>query len=608
MSERYVDLFGADGSQTPNKAALGAMEFLILGSFSPETVTDYCRVTARFLDWLDSLRVPIQNLDLLMTAGYLQNLRQNGHSVPTRVRAALIWAEGVFRVNLGCSGRDISDLVTQLASAKADGEPTDDPEKARMIPPPYVVLLGHLAIDGPLLSVRLFVGIAALCTHGIKRWAEAQCVKSLSLSRDYVVVTSWKSKRKRGSLTWADLLTGFSGRDWGGALLQTLEDAGLPGSDFMAFRPSMDLKSLTCIPADWADCCRAIQASLVIGGVSALDTVPFSTHSFKHLYPTMGRQLGLTDPHISTMGSWKSGDPMPGVYDSVACYASLVYKEHVRVNQVAGSELAETGNTPAVPRVKLLHPEALGVPLVRTGSLPALTDVTVQVPPVASVSEPLPLCPSSSPAVPAGGDEVLLGPVVLPSRRSRPVTGVAAFDEISAQFTIPLQLSQVLHRRTTVVHLFSDGIATVCSAWKCGPPDSYSKHALFAPSTRWTSSDSVGFVAQCVIIFGPWSVSRRCLWFLPNLWTLPVAPHRFLLPNLRHRKGNLLALASKPPFADLATCAMSCGAILICICAFLAVGPWWIDSLENDRSFRLAGYVVSVLPLFVSSGRSLGLR
>ena len=355
-SARFVDLYGPEGTNVPTDASLGAMEALVLGNLSPDTVTDYCRVTSKYLDWLESLRVPVAKIDSLLAAGYLQNLRKNGHSVPTRVRAALVWAENVFRVSLGVSGRDIADFVMKLTAVKEDGSPTDDPAKARMIPPGLVIRLENSGIDSPLVPVRVFAGVAVLCTHGIKRWAEVQCVRSLTLSRDSVVVTSWKSKRKRGALTWAALRTGFSGRDWGLALLDTLKDAGLPGEDFMAFRPSMDLKGFTNLPADWADCCRAVQAALVCGGVDASAAVSFSTHSFKHLYPTMGRQLGLSDPQISTMGSWKSGDPMPGVYDSVACAASLVYKEHIRRNQVAGWRMADVGNTPAAPFVHLLDP------------------------------------------------------------------------------------------------------------------------------------------------------------------------------------------------------------------------------------------------------------
>ena len=312
-------------------------------------------------------------------------------------------------------------------------------------------------------------------------------------------MTSWKSERKRGSLTWAALRTGFSGRDWGAALLQTLEEAGLPGSDFMAFRPSMDLKSFTCMPADWADCCRAIQAALVVGGVPAISAVSFSTHSFKHLLPTMGRQLGLTDPQISTMGAWKSGDPMPGVYDSVACSASLVYKEHIRSNQVAGWQLAEVGNTPAAPLVKLLQADLPDVPPDGVSAMSALTDVSVQPLPQPDRVDFPPLCPGASSAASAVPDAAApVGPLVLPSRRSRPVPGVTAFEEITAQFTIPVQLIQVINLKTNVVHLIADGTSTVCSAWKCGAPDVYSRVAFFASSsTHWTSSDSVGFCSMC---------------------------------------------------------------------------------------------------------------
>ena len=61
-------------------------------------------------------------------------------------------------------------------------------------------------------------------------------------------------------------------------------------------------------------------------------------------------------------------------------------------------------------------------------------------------------------------------------------------------------------------------------------------------------------VVQCVTLFGPWSVSVRCLWLLPSLKMLRVSPHQFLHPNLHRRRRIHQALAGdrRPLLAVLA--------------------------------------------------------
>ena len=63
----------------------------------------------------------------------------------------------------------------------------------------------------------------------------------------------------------------------------------------------------------------------------------------------------------------------------------------------------------------------------------------------------------------------------------------------------------------------------------------------------------LGFVL-CVTIFGPWSVSMRCLWLSVSLMMLVVSPHRCLLPNPRRRRRSHQALAGdrRPLLAVLA--------------------------------------------------------
>ena len=157
----------------------------------------------------------------------------------------------------------------------------------------------------------------------------------------------------------------------------------------------------------WSDACRAIHAALVCGGVDAEDAVRISMHSFKHLYPTMGRQLGLSDSQVASMGNWASGDPMPGVYDSVACSTSLVYKEHVRTNVCAGWTLATIGNAPQDPVVLLGQRAAAAAAAAHAAEVLPVVVVVAPVLDVAPVAMPIayvfppnhPMLPPDAPVV-----------------------------------------------------------------------------------------------------------------------------------------------------------------------------------------------------------------
>ena len=152
------------------------MRRIILGKLSPQCVVDYCRELEKFLDWLAAIQIPVAIINSLTTAGYLQNLRLRGKSVPTRVRAALLWAEGVFKVDLRCAGRDISDFVAKLSATDMLGAPVPEPVKAAMVPPEYVVIFEQLTRDAPSLPPpHLFWSCSAVCARDQALGGRATC-------------------------------------------------------------------------------------------------------------------------------------------------------------------------------------------------------------------------------------------------------------------------------------------------------------------------------------------------------------------------------------------------------------------------------------------------
>ena len=85
------------------------------------------------------------------------------------------------------------------------------------------------------------------------------------------------------------------------------------------------------------------------------EAVTYSLHSFKHVYPTVGRQLGLSDPQIDVMALWASkvSSGLPARYDSAVGVAELRYKAFIVENVKAGYELVGDACVPNAPVVPL---------------------------------------------------------------------------------------------------------------------------------------------------------------------------------------------------------------------------------------------------------------
>ena len=122
-----------------------------------------------------------------------------------------------------------------------------------MIPLEIVRLLEKGCFDARTSVLRVFCGLGCLLTFGIKRWSDAQRVQSLTLAQDALVVKSWKSKKKKTSITWGALRSGFEKCDWASGFLQALEVFGFPGEDYLIHAPRTDLLGFTKTPARWGD-------------------------------------------------------------------------------------------------------------------------------------------------------------------------------------------------------------------------------------------------------------------------------------------------------------------------------------------------------------------
>ena len=222
-----------------------------------------------------------------------------------------------------------------------------------MVPAEVVRLLEHGCFKASTGVLRIFCGLGCLLTFGIKRWSDAQRVKTLDLCEDALVAVTWKSKKKKTSITWGALRSGFEKCDWAQGFVDALGAFGFPGPDYLIHSPRVDMLGFTKSPARWADAERGIHAALVDVGLPVDEAVKYTLHSFKHLFITAGRQLQIPEPAIDVMAGWtpKSASGMARVYDSVSVSAELLYKDFIHKNFQSGWTLRDTGSIPMVPKV-----------------------------------------------------------------------------------------------------------------------------------------------------------------------------------------------------------------------------------------------------------------
>ena len=73
-----------------------------------------------------------------------------------------------------------------------------------------------------------------------------------------------------------------------------------------------------------------LQTLLLHSGFTASEAMTISCHSWRHLFPTAGRQQRLSNETLNDMGHWAPNSGMPQRYDSAACVSALTKKASVR--------------------------------------------------------------------------------------------------------------------------------------------------------------------------------------------------------------------------------------------------------------------------------------
>ena len=276
---------------------------------------------------------------------------------------ALAWAEKAFDVNLGLA----SPLVQSQRAAADTVANRAAPKSAKIATTAMLEAMEDMVFNAPSPLLRCWAGVHAVLGHGVLRWADLQHSMDVVVTKDAIFGTTWRMKGKKVQVPWAALRQGFLGKDWGKAWLEEMTAFHFPGKDYMILAPSSDWEGFGERIADFYDAQSTLRALLVRTGMSVKEAMTYSCHSWRHLYPTAGKQLDLSPDEIDSMGRWAPGTGMGTSYDSKACVSELVQKSKVADAIKKGWGLVDPGCIPEKPKASKASSSGPS-PAIRTGT------------------------------------------------------------------------------------------------------------------------------------------------------------------------------------------------------------------------------------------------
>ena len=302
-----------------------------------------------------------------------------------------------------------------------------------------------LVFSAPSVVLKIFAGFVCLLAHGCLRYADAQHSTDVHLTTDAIIGSCWKMKKRKGHVRWAALRVGVTGQDWGSEWISHLRSAGLPGKDFIVQSPSPSWTHFKNKPASYNDVASAMRALLLIKDMPATEALCFTPHSWRHVYPTLGRQLQLSDEQMTDVGHWTVRSGMPRRYDAAACVTELAAKSFILSAVAEGWKPVPEG---CVPCPAPQTPVGIGP----TSSSSLKTDNTT----------------ITSPKIFAACDQDE------EEEQIRDESGTS----ISPSFML------VINTESSMQHIYTMGTRTACGVWTCGTPQEPVDKAIFHKTTE----------------------------------------------------------------------------------------------------------------------------
>ena len=459
----YTQLFGDKGTDVPDPSLVVMLEemfFQVKGkndeaskTASTETVRKYVRDATVFLDWITAHSLTLDSITAFQVAAFLRDRVPLGKSVPTRCFYALRWMSDMTGVQLHTSSPFV--LGQAGLSVSSDRAP---PKQAKC---PDVELIERIekccADESQPVVIRVVAGLLCCLAHGSLRWSDAQRSLELYLGRD--MIRARAIMKRRSQLTpWVAARRGFSNVDWGGAWFTCLKKLGMPGPDYLLYEP-VSCESVRMVPASYAtivNYMRMVLCSTPVG-LAINEAIEYSMHSWRHLYPTMSNQLGLSSDQQEAIGHWKKGSAMPLHYDAEQNSLEIHAKQRVLRAVSNGFRVGKKG--------EFIMPEP--------------TENRDEEPPVS--------------------EDQLVWESAEVAGTDRPARGGLSQFEV-----MPVHVEDL---KTQKLHLYSTGKRAVCNTWDCGCPDDPLKYkngdirALFHPSCEAVDLKSKSLDLVCQTCF-----------------------------------------------------------------------------------------------------------
>ena len=165
--------------------------------------------------------------------------------------------------------------------------------------------------------VRSYTGAFCAMAHGMFRWSYLQRSMSLTLTADAITARA-PMKNHKFLTPWAAPRRGFSGRDWAGPWMTALQQAGLPGQDFVLRACNARCNGFTTAIGEYRHAQSTMLSLLCLQpfGLTKQMASTYGLHGFRHVYTTAMRQLDLPLADIDDAGRWRLGPEMIRTYDS----------------------------------------------------------------------------------------------------------------------------------------------------------------------------------------------------------------------------------------------------------------------------------------------------
>ena len=486
QSPRFCEMYGSDKDnlRTPCLAEVNLLNisFFVSSKGKPIqacTVAGYVRDVTHFLEWIKSINSVISVISCFRVAAYINDQRPLGKTVPIRRLHALRWLEGVTKISLHTEDSLVRAQIGEQGIARP-------PKRARCPDLETVIALEKACTDKdtPVVAV-IFIGMILCLLHGVLRWSDFQRSTDMQLGVDLLYARSVMKKRNQ-LVPWVASRFGFTGLDWGAKWLTVLQAHDMPGIDFVLLAPE-GWHSFLEVPCSYSRALNTMRLVLIrFTGMSIDIAVLMTLHSWRHWYATATRQLQLPDDQQTAVGHWSKGSDMPATYDALNNSLEIAAKKQILRAVLRGWNIVPAGMFPNVVN------ESEGA---SSNDVPARACVMTPI----SLEHPCLACTHAEDFFLYQEGKQETRHTFVPGRchvakamstRDQDLWNV--IDEVEAA-----PLRQVVDERSLKIHLYHQGLHTVCALLRCGTPKNPRPVVAFSlDTTEFDLADNVIRVCQ----------------------------------------------------------------------------------------------------------------